>query len=115
MRYQTTTALSPQAALERAITYFGPHGLGLTVTLQTQRGLMLQGGGGHVTVTLLPGDDTTLEFETREWDYGVRQFMAQISRRRRWWHRLRRRKPPVQSQPPSFTILNNDPPTGGLP
>ncbi len=107
MRYQVTTELDPPAALDRANTYFGPSGLGLVVRQQTPVGLMLQGGGGHVVVTVLPGDRTTLELETREWDYAVRQFMAEVSRRRPWWQRLRRRKPRPQTQTPGFTILNN--------
>jgi len=105
MRYQVTTAYTPQEALERAVTYFGQHGLGLSVLSQTPLGVVFQGGGGHVAITVQSGTETTLELETREWDYAVQQFMAQVSGRRRWWHRLLRRK---RRQPPStFTILNN--------
>jgi len=45
--------------------------------------VIFQGGGGHVAVTAClsksPGKKTTVELETREWDYAVRQFMAQVA------------------------------------
>jgi hypothetical protein len=81
--------------------------MGLTIAAQTYRSVVFQGGGGHVMVTIQPGGETTLELETREWDYAVQQFMAEVSRRRRWWHRLLRRKRRPPTPLPSFTILNN--------
>jgi hypothetical protein len=107
MRYQVTTALTPQEALAQALAHFGPGGLGLAVMSQTPLGLVLQGGGGYVAVVVQPGTETTLELETREWDYAVRQFMIRVSQRRRWWQRWFRRKRPPTSPPPTFTILNN--------
>jgi hypothetical protein len=109
MRYQVSTSLTLPDVLERAIAYFGPGGQGLILTSQSDQSLMFQGGGGHVAITVQPGAETILELETREWDYAVQQFMAQISGRRRWWHRLLRRKRQPPSSPPTFTILNNDP------
>ena len=108
MRYEVTTLLAPGEVLERAMVHFGPGGMGLTVTAQTHRSVVFQGGGGHVMITIQPGPETRLELETREWDYAVQQFMAQVSGRRRWWHRLLRRRPAASAPaPPSFTILNN--------
>jgi hypothetical protein len=91
MRYQVSTTLTPHEALDRAIAHFGPGGQGLVLTSRPLLGLVFQGGGGHVAITVQPGAETTLELETREWDYAVQQFMAQVSRRRRWWHRLLRK------------------------
>ena len=80
MRYEVTTKLSPQEAIAYAKDYFGPQGVGLEVTNEEGMCLILQGGGGHVAVTACPGEKkTTLELETREWDYPVRQFMTQVS------------------------------------
>jgi hypothetical protein len=107
MRYEVTTPLTPGEALARAIAHFGPGGMGLAVTTQSHRSVVFQGGGGHVMITIQPGAETTLELETREWDYAVQQFMAQVSGRRRWWHRLFRRPRPSPASPTSFTILNN--------
>jgi hypothetical protein len=78
MRYEVTTKLTPQEALARAIAYFGPGGQGLAIMSQGDLSLVFQGGGGHVAITAQPGDKTTLELETREWDYAVRQFMAAV-------------------------------------
>lgn len=109
MRYQVSTELTPQEALQRAIVHFGPGGVGLQITSQTLFGLIFQGGGGYVAITVQPGHEkTVLELETREWDYPVRQFMAQVSRRRSWWRRWWRRKQQAAPPPPRFTILNNN-------
>ena len=106
MRYQVTTPLTPREALEQALADFGPGGLGLQLTSQSNLSLGFQGGGGHIAVTAEPGAQTTLELETREWDYGVQQFMARIQRRRPWWQRWWRRKPASASRPASFNVLN---------
>ena len=76
MRYQVTTPLTPREALEQALADFGPGGLGLQLTSQTNLNVVFQGGGGHIAVTAQPGAETTLDLETREWDYAVKQFMA---------------------------------------
>jgi hypothetical protein len=106
MRYQVTTSLTPREALEQALADFGPSGLGLQLTSQTNLSLVFQGGGGHIAVTAEPGAKTTLDIETREWDYPVEQFMARVQRRRPWWQRWWHRKPPGTSRPASFTVLN---------
>jgi hypothetical protein len=107
MRYQVTTPLTPREALEQALADFGPSGLGLQLTSQTNLSLVLQGGGGHIAVTAVPGAPTTLEIETREWDYGVKQFMARVQRHRPWWQRWWRRKQSSTSRPASFNVLDH--------
>jgi hypothetical protein len=106
MRYEVATELTPRQALERALAEFGPGGLGLQMTSQANLGLVFQGGGGYIAITAQPGATTTLELETREWDYAVQQFMARVSRRRPWWQRWWRRKRAETSRPTSFTILS---------
>jgi hypothetical protein len=106
MRYQVTTPRTPREALEQAIADFGPGGLGLQLTSQTNLSLVFQGGGGHIAVTAEPGATTTLDIETREWDYPVEQFMARVQRRRPWWRRWWQRKQPGTARPTSFTVLN---------
>ncbi len=105
MRYEVVTELTPREALEQAIADFGPGGLGLAMLSQSNLSLTFQGGGRYIAVTATPGATTTIELETREWDYAVQQFMARVHRRRSWWRRLWRRKRSRPSQPPSFTIL----------
>ena len=114
MRYEVKTSLTPEEVVEQAVVYFGPGGAGLDVTSQTAQGVILQGGGGYVAIQAQAGADTTVDIETREWDYPAQQFMARISRRRRWWsnwlrRRSKKRAPEAEQapQPPIFTILNN--------
>jgi hypothetical protein len=107
MRYQVITTLTPREALEQALTDFGPSGLGLQITSQTNLSLGFQGGGGYIAVIAQPGAKTTLELETREWDSAVQRFMARVQRRRSWWQRWWRRKQPDTSRPASFNILND--------
>ena len=107
MRYQVTTTLTPREALEQALADFGSGGLGLQIMAQTNLSLVFQGGGGYIAVTAQPGAKTTLELETREWDYAVQRFMAGVQRRPPWWRRWRRRRRPDASRPASFTILDD--------
>ena len=107
-RYEVRTQLTPQEIAARALAYFGPQGVGLQVTAQQRLGLVFQGGGGHVAVTIQPGaNETTVELETREWDFPVQQFMAQIQKRRRWWQRWRRKSRAAAPPPSDFHILDN--------
>jgi hypothetical protein len=78
LRYEVTTTLTPQEALARAIGYFGRGGQGLEITRKGDLSLVFEGGGGYVAITAQPGDKTTLDLETREWDRAVRQFMAEV-------------------------------------
>jgi len=106
MRYQVTTSRTPREALELALADFGPGGLGLQLTSQTNLSFVFQGGGGHIAVTAEPGEQTTLDIETREWDYGVQQFMGRVQQRRPWWQRWWRHKSLSTSRPASFTVLD---------
>ena len=76
MRYGTKTGLSTSQVLDRASEYFGEGGLGLVVKSRDDCCISLEGGGGHVTVTVTGGDKTSVDVETREWDYQVKQFVA---------------------------------------
>jgi hypothetical protein len=54
--------------------------VGLEVIDEHDTCVTLQGGGGHVSVLACAGEKkTTLDLETREWDYAVRQFMHEVS------------------------------------
>ena len=66
MRYEVTTKLTPQEALERAVAYFGRGGQGLEITSKADSSVVFQGGGGYVAIAAQSGDRTTLDLETRE-------------------------------------------------
>ena len=80
MRYEVATKLSPQEAIAYAKGDVGPQGIGVAIMDENDLCVTLDGGGGHVSVVACPGEGkTTLELETREWDYPVRQFMQKVS------------------------------------
>jgi len=77
--YSVETKKEPQEVVRMAKTYFGEGGLGLEVVERNPCCVTFTGGGGHVTVTAsVGGDGTTVELETREWDYHVKKFMRQL-------------------------------------
>jgi hypothetical protein len=78
-RYSVETKKSPEEAIRRAVDYFGEQGLGLSVGEEDPCCVTLQGGGGHVFVAATQEEGkTTVELETREWDYHVKKFMGQL-------------------------------------
>lgn len=77
--YSVETKLSPEEAVEKAVSYFGPDVGKLEIAEQDDCSARLVGGGGFVQVRAVEKEDgTTLILETREWDVYVRQFMKQI-------------------------------------
>jgi hypothetical protein len=78
-RYSVETKLGPEQTIQKSVSFFGQGGVGLDVTEQGDCCAHFVGGGGHVHVTVAAGERrTTVELETREWDYDVRQFMHKI-------------------------------------
>ena len=107
MRYEIRTKKTPREVLEQALADFGPSGAGLRLSSQNNLSLVFEGGGGHIAISTQPGPITTVELETREWDYAVQQFMERVQRRTPWWRRLWRRKRATSPRPPSLTVLND--------
>jgi hypothetical protein len=79
MRYGVETKMSPSKVLDKAVTYFGPEGLGLDVTSEEGCCARFEGSGGYVLVTADEAEGhTEVDLETREWDFQVKQFMSEI-------------------------------------
>jgi hypothetical protein len=76
--YSVETELSTDEAIQKAVKYFGPGGLGLRLVDQESCCADFEGGGGHVSVRAITDETTTVNLETREWDYHVKQFMRQL-------------------------------------
>lgn len=71
--------LKPEDVIKRAITFFGPKGLGLTITEEESYSVYLEGGGGGVRVDAGPGKKgSKVDVETREWETQVKDFMAEL-------------------------------------
>jgi hypothetical protein len=86
MRYEAQTYMNPQEVMQAALSFFGVE-LGLELQNQGLDSLHFEGGGGHVTLTVKQGDPVSVEFETREWDAQVEEFMGHLARKR-WWRRI---------------------------
>lgn len=86
MEYTVKTTLTPEEALNRAKTYFGPEGQGMAIVSQSNHTLRLRGrSGGHINIATKRRLATTMELETRSWDDAVRQFIAELPQSRPWW------------------------------
>jgi hypothetical protein len=79
LNIETTTKLSPEEAIKRAVKFFGPQGYGLEVKGEATCCAEFEGGGGGVAVTAsAKGKGSTVSFESREWDYQVQEFISKI-------------------------------------
>ena len=79
LKIATRTKLNPEEAIKRAVEFFGPGGYGLEVKNQTPDCAYFEGGGGGVDVTACAEEkETSVELESREWDYQVKEFIRKI-------------------------------------
>ena len=79
LKIATKTRLSSEEAIKGAVDFFGPEGHGLEVKNQTADCAYFEGGGGGVNVTACTeGKETSVELESREWDYQVKEFILKI-------------------------------------
>ena len=67
--------------IEKAVAFFGPSGQGMSIVGQDDCCARFEGGGGHVFVHAADIDDregSNLTIEGREWEYQIKQFMAEV-------------------------------------
>lgn len=76
MRYGVITHLTPEEVIERTIEFFEK--LGLEVTQRDEGSVCMEGGGGHVTLSVCGGDQTDVDILTEEWDRKVKEFIQNI-------------------------------------
>jgi hypothetical protein len=86
MRYEAQTYMTAPEVMQAAISFFGVD-LGLELQSEGFDTLHFVGGGGYVILSLKEGEPVAVEFETREWDAQVEEFMERLARKR-WWRRL---------------------------
>lgn len=73
------TKLSPEEAIKKAVEFFGPGGYGLKVNQQNPTCVYFEGGGGGIQITAcIEGKRTSVDLESREWDYQVKEFLRKI-------------------------------------
>jgi hypothetical protein len=80
IRLVKKTKLSPEEAVKRAVKFFGPGGLGMTIKEQSPTCAYFRGTGeNYVNVTTCAeGKGSSVEIESREWDQEAKEFMAKI-------------------------------------
>jgi hypothetical protein len=79
LRIATKTKLTSGDVIDKAIQFFGPEGFKLKITNQTGTSASFDGGGGFVEISTCEGDGkTTVDFNSREWDYQVKEFIRAI-------------------------------------
>lgn len=79
LKIVTKTKLSPEQAIKRAVEFFGPRGHGLAVKEQSDTCVYFEGGGGGVNVTACAeAKGSSVELESREWDFQVKEFIGKI-------------------------------------
>ena len=81
IRVEVKTRLSMKEAIERAVRFFGPQGLGLEIKDRDACEIWMEGGGGAVAVyACKQGRDTRVEVMAREWEAQVPRFVSQLDK-----------------------------------
>ena len=79
LKITTKTKLSSEEVIKRAVEFFGPDGHGMEVKGQQSNCAYFEGGGGGVAVTTCAeGKGSSVDLESREWDYQVKEFIHKI-------------------------------------
>ena len=81
IRMGKESKLVPPKVIEKAVAFFGPSGVGMSVLEQSDCCARFEGAGGYVfahAAELGDGDGSNVEIEGREWEYQIKQFMAEI-------------------------------------
>ena len=76
----TRTKLNPEAAIERAVAFFGPDGgYGLKINDRTAGSVCFIDANGGVDVYACAEENgTTVDLVSREWDSQVKEFIGKI-------------------------------------
>jgi hypothetical protein len=79
LKLNVRTKSKPEELVKKALEFFGPGGYGLKVTEQSDSCAYFEGGGGGIQVTACSDDKgTSVDLETREWEYQVKEFARKI-------------------------------------
>jgi hypothetical protein len=79
LKLSAKSKLKPEEVIKRAVKYFGPEGYGLKVNDEGNCCAYFEGGGGDVRVSAAEEKKgSTVDLESREWDYQVEQFLQKV-------------------------------------
>jgi len=75
----TKSKLSGDEIIKRAVKFFGPGGYGLKVQEEGNCCATFEGGGGGVRVSVTEEKKgSTVDLESREWDFQVKEFIQKV-------------------------------------
>ncbi len=79
LKLNVRTKSKPEVVVKKALEFFGQGGFGLKVIEQSDTCAYLEGGGGRIDITACADDKgTSVDLETREWEYQVKEFARKI-------------------------------------
>jgi hypothetical protein len=73
--------LVPSEVIKRAVGFWGPSGVGLSVVEEGACCARFEGAGGHVSVRTADIENkkgSNVTVEGHEWEYQIRRFMGEI-------------------------------------
>ncbi len=71
--------LKPNEAIKKAVSFFGPDGLGLELMEEDSCNAYFEGGGGSVRVSAATSKKgSSVDVESVEWDYQAKQFIEKL-------------------------------------
>ena len=75
------TKRKPEEVIKKALKFFGPGGYSLKITSQSDTCIYFEGGGGEVGITTcIDEKGTSVDMETREWEFQVKEFADTIKK-----------------------------------
>jgi hypothetical protein len=79
LRIETVTKMQPRLAIDAAVAYFGPDGLGLRTTARDAATASFEGAGGGVEVRVShENGGTRVEVLSREWDEQTKDYVRKL-------------------------------------
>lgn len=79
LKISRETKLKPQEVVKKAVAFFGPGGYGLQLKAENDCTAYFEGGGGSIRVIAAAGEKgSTVDIESVEWDYQVKQFFDKL-------------------------------------
>ena len=79
LKLNVKTKRKPEEVVKKALEFFGPGGYGLKVIKESDTCAYFEGGGGGIEITVCTDDKgTSVDLETREWEYQVGEFARKI-------------------------------------
>lgn len=79
MKISKKSKKSSEEVIKRAVKFFGPGGYGLKVLEEGSCCANFEGGGGGVNITVTEEKKgSSVDIESREWDYQARAFLEKI-------------------------------------